>query len=98
MGGTNEAYAAAQAIIGYRENVENGIEDVSELTSAGVISSDMLSMIQNYVTVSSNIFRIKCTATADRGGKAGTTLTTEVVIDRSTSPYKVLYWYQGASN
>ena len=98
MGGTNEAYAAAEAIIGYRENLEYGIEDVSELTSAGIISSDMLSMIQDYVTVSSNIFKITCTATADRGGQPGTTLRTEVVIDRSTSPYKVLYWYQGASN
>jgi hypothetical protein len=55
-------------------------------------------MIQDYVTVSSNIFNITCTATADRGGTAGTSLRTEVVIDRSTSPYKVLYWYQGASN
>jgi type II secretory pathway component PulK len=98
MGGTNEAIAAAQAIIGYRESLEYGIEDISELTDAGVISSDMLSMIQDYVTVSSNIFNITCTATADRGGTAGTSLRTEVVIDRSTSPYKVLYWYQGASN
>ena len=98
MGGTDQAYAAAQGIIGYRENMEYGIEDISELTDNGIISSDMLSLIQDYVTVSSNIFRITCTATADRGGKPGTTLTTEVVIDRSTSPYKVLYWYQGASN
>jgi type II secretory pathway component PulK len=98
MGGSNEAYAAAQAIIGYRENLEYGIEDVSELTQNGVISTDMLSMMQDSLTVTSNIYKITCTATADRGGRPGTTLQTEVVIDRSVSPYRVLYWYQGASN
>ena len=98
MGGSNEAYAAAEAIIGYRENLEYGIEDVAELTQNGVISTDMLSMMQDSLTVTSNIYRITCTATADRGGRPGTTLETEVVIDRSVSPYRVLYWYQGASN
>ncbi|MBN2588842.1 MAG: general secretion pathway protein GspK [Sedimentisphaerales bacterium] len=97
MGGGDDAYIAAQAIIAYRNNLEYGIEDVSELSSQGIISSDMLSMIQDYLTVSSNIYKISCIATANRGGVAGTQLKTEVVIDRSTSPYKVLYWYQGAS-
>jgi type II secretory pathway component PulK len=98
MGGSDQAYAAAQAIIGYRENTQSGIEDVSELTNNNVISSDMLTMIQDYITVSSNIYKITCTATADRSGLTGTSLRVEAVIDRSTSPYKVLYWYQGASN
>ena len=98
LGGSNEAYAVANAIIGYRENLQYGIEDPSELVDAGILTSDELTAIQDYVTITSNIFKITCTATAYRGNNVGTTLRTEVVIDRSTSPCKVLYWYQGASN
>ena len=65
---------AAQAIIAYRNNLENGIEDVSELSSEGIISSDMLSTMQDYLTVSSNIYKISCIGTANRGGIAGTNL------------------------
>jgi len=97
MGGSDEAYSAAMSIVSYRNSLEYGIEDVSELSNIG-ISNDLISMMQDYLTISSNIYKISCIATADRGGSPGTKLQTEVVIDRSTSPYKVLYWYQGASN
>jgi type II secretory pathway component PulK len=99
MGGTNEAYLAAESIIAYRETLLYGIEDPSVLTSEGLVTSDLYSLMQNYITVKSNIFSIRCVATADRGGsKTGAMLTTEAIVDRSTSPYKILYWYQGANN
>jgi hypothetical protein len=98
MGGTNEAYLAAESIIAYRETLLYGIESPSELTSEGIITSDLYSLMQNYITVKSNIFTIRCVATAERNGPYGATLQTEVVVDRSTSPYKILYWYQGANN
>jgi hypothetical protein len=75
-----------------------GIEDISELVDAGVISDTDYQMIQDYITVTSNVFTIRCVATAIRGGTAGASLQTEAVVDRSTSPCKILYWYQGASN
>jgi type II secretory pathway component PulK len=99
MGGTTEAYVAAESIIAYRETLLYGIENPSELTSQGIISSDLYSLMSSYLTVSSNIFSIRSTATADRdGGPNGATLQTEIIIDRTTSPYKILYWYQGANN
>jgi len=98
LGGGDEALRTAQAIIQYRDTLMYGIEDTSELVDAGIISSNDLQMIQDYVTITSNVFTIRCIATADRNGPYGTILQTEAVVDRSTSPCKILYWYQGASN
>jgi type II secretory pathway component PulK len=98
LGGTNEAYVIANAIIAYRNTLESGIADPSELTEVGILTSDIMDQIQDYITVSSNIFTIRCVATTAQNGPYGTTLQTEVVVNRSSSPYEVLYWYQGASN
>ncbi len=98
LGGGDDALRTAQSIIAYRDTLMYGIESVSELVDAGIISSDNLSQIQDYVTVTSNIFTIICVANADRGGPYGASLQTEAVVDRSTSPCKILYWYQGAGN
>lgn len=98
LGGGDDAERTAQAIISYRETLTDGIQNISELSQAGGISSDVLSQIQNYLTTSSNIFTIRCTATADRNGTDGTTLYTEAVVDRSSTPCKILFWYQEGSN
>ena len=98
LGGGDEALRAAQSIIQYRDTLMYGIENISELTDAGIISNEDFQLIQDYITVTSDIFTIRCVATADRNGPYGTKLQTEAVVDRSTSPCKILYWYQGASN
>ncbi len=98
LGGGDEALRTAQAIIQYRDTLMYGIEDISELVDEGIISNDDLQLIQDYITITSNVFTIRCVATADRNGPYGTKLQTEAVVDRNTSPYKILYWYQGASN
>ena len=98
LGGGDESLRTAQAIIQYRDTLMYGIENISELTDEGIISNEDFQLIRDYITVTSNFFTIRCVATADRNGPYGATLQTEAVIDRSTSPYKILYWYQGASN
>jgi hypothetical protein len=98
LGGGDDAERTAQAIISYRETLTDGIQNVSELVDAGAISSDTLGQIQNYLTTQSNIFTIRCTATADRNGPYGPTLQTEAVVDRSSTPCKILFWYQEANN
>jgi len=97
LGGGDEAERTAQAIIAYRDTLANGIENISELTEQSVLSSDVFSQIENYITTSSNIFTIRCFATADRNGLNGATLQTEAVVDRSTRPCKILFWYQGTN-
>jgi len=98
LGGGDDAQRTAQAIISYRETLTEGIQNISELVDGGAISSDTLGQIQNYLTTHSNIFTIRCTATADRNGPYGTVLQTEAVVDRSSTPCKILFWYQEASN
>jgi type II secretory pathway component PulK len=98
LGGGDEAERTAQSIIAYRDTLAEGIEDISELTEQGILSSDVYGQIEDYITVSSNIFTIRCFATADRNGVSGTTLQTETVVDRSSTPFKILFWYQETSN
>lgn len=98
LGGGDEAYRTAQSIISYRDSLAEGIEDISDLTEQNIVSSDTLSQIENYFTTRSDIFTIRCVATADRNGVSGTTLQTEVVVDRSTKPCRILFRYQEISN
>lgn len=98
LGGDDIAYTEAMAIINYRNSLTYGIEDPSELVDQGVLGNDSFSLIENYITVSSNIFHIRSVAIADRNGPYGATVQIEAVVDRSTSPCEILYWYQGASN
>ena len=97
LGGGDEAERTAQAILAYRDTLADGIEDISELTEQSVLSSDVFSQLEDYITTSSDIFTIRCFATADRNGLNGATLQTEAVVDRSTRPCKILFWYQGTN-
>ena len=98
LGGGDEAERTAQAIMSYRDTLAEGIEDISELTEQGVLSNDIFSQIEDYITTRSDIFTIRCIATADRNGVSGTTLHTEAVVDRSSKPCRILFWYQETNN
>jgi DNA uptake protein ComE-like DNA-binding protein len=97
LGGGDQAERTAQEIITYRNTLAEGIEDISELTEQGVLSNNIFEQLEEYITTSSDIFMIRCIATADRNGAGGMTLQTEAVVDRSSKPCKILYWYQGAN-
>jgi len=98
LGGGDEAERTAQAIISYRNTLAEGVEDISELTEQGILSNDIFSQIEDYITTSSDIFTIRCFATADRNGVSGTTLRTEAVVDRSSTPCRILFSYQETNN
>jgi general secretion pathway protein K len=98
LGGTDEAYRTAQAIISYRESLAEGIEDISELTEQNIISSEVFNQLENYITTRSDIFTIRCVATAESNGVSGTTLQAEAVVDRSTTPCRILFRYEQTSN
>ncbi|HUT46142.1 MAG TPA: type II secretion system protein GspK [Sedimentisphaerales bacterium] len=98
LGGGDEAERTAQAIISYRNTLAEGIEDISELTEQGILSNDVFGQLEDYITTSSDIFTIRCFATADRNGVSGTTLHTEAVVDRSSTPCRILFWYQETNN
>ena len=96
LGGDDAAFTTAQSIIAYRESLMYGMESIGELLQSGTVSTSSFRRIANYITTRSNVFTIRCVATADRSGSNGLSLQTEAVVDRSSSPYEILYWYQGA--
>ncbi len=100
LGGMEDenAVRAALAIIDYRESVENGIEQTSDLTGSGVLTNDEFSNIQNYIDVSSDVYTIYCVAAVNRNGTPGAQVRTEFVVNKSSRPYEILFSYQGASN
>ena len=98
FGGGDDGERNALAIIDYRESLTEGIQSPSELVDQRVLDQNTFGTIENYITTSSDIFTIRCVATADRNGPNGASLTTEAVVDRSETPCKVLFWYQGANN
>lgn len=98
LGGDENAVRKALEIIDYRESAENGIEKISDLTDRGIMSNSDFSDIEDYITVSSDVFTIYCIATVDRNGTPGAQMQAEVVANRGSRPYKALFSYQGASN
>jgi len=98
LGGSEADKEIAENIVTYRESLIDGMQSIADLTKEGLVNMNTFKRIANNITTRSNVFTIRCFATADRGGVSGTTLQTEVVVDRSESPYTTLYWYQGASN
>jgi DNA uptake protein ComE-like DNA-binding protein len=98
LGGSESDVQTAENIVAYRASLMNEMQSIAELLEAGLVNTETFRRIANNITTRSDVFTIRCFATADRGGVSGTTLQTEVVVDRSQSPYTTLYWYQGASN
>jgi len=98
FGGGNEAERNALAIIDYREGLTEGIQQTSELVDQGVLDQSTFGQIEDYITTRSDVFAIRCVATADRSGPYGTTLATEAVVNRSATPCEILFWYQEANN
>jgi len=98
LGDSDADKQIAENIAAYRAGLIDGMESTAELMSAGLVNLNTFKRIANNITTRSDVFTIRCFATADRGNVSGTTLQTEVVVDRSSSPYTTLYWYQGAGN
>jgi hypothetical protein len=98
MGGGDTAEQTAESIIGYRETLLYGMESIGELLDVPSMSTNTFKNIADLVTTRSDVYSIRCVATAERNGPNGAKLETEAVVDRVESPCKILYWYQGATN
>ena len=98
MGGGDTAEQTAQNIIAHRETLLYGMESIGELLDVPSMSVNTFKKIADLVTTRSDVYSIRCVATADRNGKNGAKVETEAVVDRVESPCKILFWYQGATN
>ena len=103
LGGDESGMQLAEQIVGYREEQLYGMESIAEILQFGGMSVNTFKEIADSVTVRSDVYTILCFATAERASSSGLandglTIRTEVVVDRSSTPYEILYWYQGANN
>jgi type II secretory pathway component PulK len=98
LGGTDADRELALSIVAYRATLAYGMQSIGELMNVQSMNIETFKRIANNITVRSDVFTIRCVATAIRANQDGTTLVTEAVVDRSKTPCQVLYWYQGAGN
>ena len=98
MGGGDSAQQTAENIIAYREILLYGMESIGELLDVPSMTVNTFKNIAGLITTRSDVYSIRCVATADRNGPSGAKLETEAVVDRASSPCKILFWYQGATN
>jgi len=98
LGGSETAEKIADEIINYRDTLTEGMQSISEVMDIESVNVDTFKKIANNITTRSDVYSIRCLATADRNGTAGAKLGTEAVVDRSSAPCNILYWHQGVSN
>jgi len=98
LGGDEAGMQLAEQIVAYREEQLYGMESIADVLQFGGMSVDTFKKIADLITVRSDVYTIRCFAGATRASNDGLTIRTEAVVDRSSTPYEILYWYQGARN
>jgi len=94
FGRDDQAEQIARSIVADRAGLPYGFTSVAELLNQPSMTVERFKAVVELVTVRSDVFTIQCLATAD---VTGANFRIESVVDRSTSPCTVLYWYQGAN-
>jgi len=94
LGGGDEADLLADTIVSERAGQLYGYQTIADLMNLQSMKLSKFKSIANQITVRSDVFTIRCFASADI---SGATLQTECVVDRGETPCTILYWYQGAN-
>ena len=94
FGGGEQAEQAAYGVVAERANLLYGFQSIADLASVQSVGLERFKRVADQITVRSDIFRIRCFATA---AISGAKLQTECVVDRSATPCTILYSYQGAN-
>jgi type II secretory pathway component PulK len=80
----------ADAVVAARGGLANGFETLGAVVQSGAMTVAQFQKFANNMTVRSNVFTIKCTATSAR---TGAKYETETVVDRAQSGTPILYWH-----
>jgi general secretion pathway protein K len=94
FGGGEQAEQIAYAIIAERSGLLYGFQSIADLVNVQSVGLAAFRRVADQITVRSDVFTVRCVATADISGAQ---LQTECVVDRSQTPCRILYWYQGAN-
>jgi type II secretory pathway component PulK len=95
FGGDDQAEQLAHAVVADRSSLLYGYQSIGDLMNQPSMTLERFKRIADQITVRSDVFTIRCVATADVGGAM---VQTECVVDRSATPGTVLYQYQGAND
>jgi len=96
LGDDETAEQIADEIITHRDSLLSGMQSIAEVLDVKSVNVKTFKKIAKHITTRSDVFTIRCVGRADRGRGRGVRLQTEAVVDRSQTPCKILYWYQGA--
>jgi type II secretory pathway component PulK len=94
LGGDDSAEQLAHTIMANRSSQMYGFQSIAELLNQQSMTIAKFKTIAEQVTVRSDVFSIRCYATADTSGAR---MQTDCVVDRGETPCAILYWYQGAN-
>jgi type II secretory pathway component PulK len=94
FGGDERAEQIAYAVVAERAGLTYGFESIGELLNVTSVGTEQFKEVADQITVRSNVYTIRCFATADLSGARQQS---ECVVDRTPTPCKILYWYQGAN-
>jgi type II secretory pathway component PulK len=94
FGGDDVAQQLAYTVLANRAGLLYGFASIAELLNQQGMTVDRFKAVAEQVTVRSDVFTIRCFATAQTSGARRQT---ESVVDRGESPCAVLYSYQGAN-
>jgi general secretion pathway protein K len=94
FGGDDSAEQLAYTVLANRASLMDGFQSIAELLDQESMTVERFKAIAELITVRSEVFTIRCLATAQTSGAR---VQTEYVVDRSESPCAILYGYQGAN-
>ena len=98
LGGGDRGRRVADEIIIHRETLITPMQSIGDLLDVKSVNVKTFKTIANNITTRSNIYTVRCVAVAGGITVPGSVLHTEVVLDRSETPAKTLYRYQGVAN
>ena len=94
FGGDDQAEQLAHTVMANRSSLMYGFQSIAELLDQQGVTLEKFKAIAEQITIRSDVFTIRCFATAQTSGAR---TQTECVVDRGETPCAILYWYQGAN-
>ena len=98
LGEGETAEQIADNIITYRTGLIGGMQSIAEVMNVSSVKIDTFKKIAKYITTRSDIYSVCSFASTKDNRTRSARLQTEAVVDRSTIPAGILYWYCGVSN
>ncbi|WP_169853036.1 general secretion pathway protein GspK [Anaerohalosphaera lusitana] len=82
----------AEEVLSYREGAVEGFASLGDLAEIKSLTNRKIREFIDYLTVNSSVFRVTSEAVLDA---TGTTRSLTAIVDRSQTPVRILYYYEG---